>query len=301
MDLKQLTNEELVLLVQEGNNMAKEVLYNKNYGLIIKAIKKYIPFAEKRLITRDDLAQQAYIFFDKYVYKYDMNKCKFSTFLYYVIDKAMYGFINGTSSREQGNIKLELNTTSLDVPAGEDKESYIYELIEDKTCINSDDVIHKLYIQQIFKETIESIKDCMSETNFNIFMLHDYKGYSFKKVADILGLNPRSVNQRVPTIKDQLRKSKYIRNQRYRVMCRYLEELERKAKLSNNNLHLIDEIEQLKKTIALEKYIVDREEKKEEQKRIKELQIKSREEKKKKLQREILINNSALWLLDKLQ
>lgn len=153
----------------------------------------------------------------------------------------------------------------------------------------------------MFNELMEEIKGSVSEVNYNIFYLTEYKGLTLVKASEILGIKYTAIKQKAFLLKQYINKNRYIREKRYNLMCLYLQEAERKYKKDKKNTQLLSEIERLKYTIQLYKEKAEKERKKEQEKLLKEQQKRNREEKKRKLERDLLINNSALWLLDKLQ
>ena len=80
-----MTNEELVIQIQEGKNVSGNMvqLYQQNRGMICKAAKPYCAVAEM-----EDLIQEAYIALDKAVKKFDTSAgYKFSTYFMTALDR----------------------------------------------------------------------------------------------------------------------------------------------------------------------------------------------------------------------
>ncbi len=93
---KDLTNEELVILIQEGkdrqNNL--EQLWLMNSGLINKAVRYY-----GNLDDPEDLRQEAFIALAKAAEIWDPDKgIKFSTYFYKIVLYSLYEYVN-TQSR----------------------------------------------------------------------------------------------------------------------------------------------------------------------------------------------------------
>lgn len=77
-----IDNETLVKRIQQGENVNDNMiqLYNQNIGLLYKATKHYIGY--DRMIDKDDLMQEAYIYLYDAVSHYEADKgVKFATYL----------------------------------------------------------------------------------------------------------------------------------------------------------------------------------------------------------------------------
>lgn len=77
-----IDNETLVKRIQQGENVNDNMiqLYNQNIGLLYKATKHYIGY--DRMIDKDDLMQEAYIYLYDAVSHYEVDKgVKFATYL----------------------------------------------------------------------------------------------------------------------------------------------------------------------------------------------------------------------------
>ena len=70
-----MTNEDLVLLHQQGNRHALESLIENNKGLVMKIVNKFF-FDRTNSITREDLEQEGFIGFIMAANKYDFNNDK---------------------------------------------------------------------------------------------------------------------------------------------------------------------------------------------------------------------------------
>ncbi|WP_195949276.1 sigma-70 family RNA polymerase sigma factor [Clostridium saudiense] len=128
---KNMSNEELVKLYQDGDKSALDELIQANTGIISKIANRYNGI--NRELEFDDLFQNGVIGFIKAVEKYNPNhekKAKFITYAVFYIDRYIYGCVNGWSSKDTGNNELYNSCTSLNIPIGEDETEEIIDFIE---------------------------------------------------------------------------------------------------------------------------------------------------------------------------
>lgn len=126
-----MSNEELVQLYQNGDKKALEKLIQANTGIVNKIANKYNGI--NRELEFDDLFQSGVLGFIKAVEKYNCNhekKAKFITYAIFLIDRYIYGCVNGWSSKDVGNNEFYKNCTSLNTPIGEDEAGEIIDFIE---------------------------------------------------------------------------------------------------------------------------------------------------------------------------
>jgi RNA polymerase sigma factor (sigma-70 family) len=158
-----MSNEELVLLYQQGDRQALETLAENNTGIINKLAFKYSNI--NKLTDTDDLKQAGYIGLINAANRYDFeleNRSNFMTFAFYHIDREMKVCLNGRSSKDINNNKFYKTVKSLNVPIGEDEESDI-ELIDtvDSRSKDMENVEDKLYYKQLRNE----LETAMTSTN----------------------------------------------------------------------------------------------------------------------------------------
>ena len=118
-----MTNEELVLEYQEGNNNALNELIENNKGIVYKIANKFK--ITNNSIDKDDLIQEGMlgliIAADKYNFEKE-NKAKFITYAINWIYEKIYNTVIGHSTREKYNTELNNNCTSLNSPIGKDEK-----------------------------------------------------------------------------------------------------------------------------------------------------------------------------------
>jgi len=107
---------------------------------------------------------------------------------------------------EQINFWMSTTTSSLESPIGEDDESQVSDLVEDKTTAAPDAGIERL----MDKERVENLLELMSDREREIldmrFGLADSKPHTLAEVADKLGVSRERIRQIEEAALKKLRK-----------------------------------------------------------------------------------------------
>jgi len=107
---------------------------------------------------------------------------------------------------EQINFWLATKTSSLEAPVGEEEESQVMDLIEDRTTASPDSEIEKL----LDKERVKNLLDIMSVREKQVldmrFGLADGKPQTLAEVADKLGVSRERIRQIEEVALKKLRK-----------------------------------------------------------------------------------------------
>lgn len=154
-----MTNEELVLLYQQGNNQALEALIDNNGGIIRKIATNF--YGINKIIEFDDLIQSGVIGLIAAVKKYDINmenKAKFITYAFHYIKREIVSCVNGRSFKDVENNKLNSNCARIDTPLKEDNEIELKDTIE-SIDYGFENVEEKIYIGQLRSELETEMKE----------------------------------------------------------------------------------------------------------------------------------------------
>ena len=120
---KNMSNEELVKLYQDGDKSALDELIQANTGIISKIANRYNGI--NRELEFDDLFQSGVLGLIAVAkkYKFDIeNKAKFITYAVHYINRYINSCVNGKTSKDIENNKFYHQCTSLNKPTGEDEE-----------------------------------------------------------------------------------------------------------------------------------------------------------------------------------
>ena len=194
----QMQDNEIIDLIQSGDNNALEFIINKYNDIVnIKASKFFANGVEK-----DDIIQEGLIGLYKATKSYDTSKQNsFKNFANLCIERQLITSIK--SANRQKNIPLN-SAFSLNAPAYEEDESDIFGKIDDKTAEDPlETITKKEYYNLVETKIDESLSD------FEKRVLNEYKqGKSYSDIANGLKTKVKSVDTAIQRIKKKANKIK---------------------------------------------------------------------------------------------
>ncbi|MCE5222051.1 MAG: sigma-70 family RNA polymerase sigma factor [Clostridium sp.] len=194
-----MSNEELVLLYQQGNKQALESLIEANEGIVKKLANKFNGI--NKMVEFNDLVQAGTIGLINAASRYNNdleNKAGFITYAFQYIKREIFSCVNGRSSREVGNNTFNNNCISLDVPLQADEDIQLKDTIE-SIDYGFDNVEEKIYISQLREELESAMLHNNTLKEREILQLcygwNYQKTFTYKEVAETLKLNQNSIPQ----------------------------------------------------------------------------------------------------------
>ncbi|XZK29981.1 sigma-70 family RNA polymerase sigma factor [Clostridium perfringens] len=212
-----MTNEELVVLYQQGDKRALDELLENNDGLIYKVASKF--YSDKTSsIEFDDLLQEGRIGFILACSKYDIEyikKTKFITYAFYWIYQKIHRFITTHNTNEE----ISLNT-----PISEENTDELINSIESR----SDEIRDReeeLYLSELRLE-LEAVMDKHNTLNereiLKLYYGWDTEELSIEQIADIFETSSSDIKNTKARAIRKLRGSQWFRIQYQR---RYSEDI----------------------------------------------------------------------------
>ena len=151
----------------------------------------------EKMIDRDDYFQTMCIklYSDD---NYDSSKAKLRTYVNVIFDYYTLTLIRNLKAKKR---MVNYDTVSMEKTIDTGENITIGDMIESEHGINEEEI----YLNQCIEKICELIP---KEKQRKIFKLH-MQGYSFKEIADKLGLNIRQVNSSFQTTKNRLKRMEY--------------------------------------------------------------------------------------------
>ncbi|MDR3594922.1 sigma-70 family RNA polymerase sigma factor [Clostridium sp.] len=193
-----MTNEELVVLYQEGDKQALESLIKSNTGIVRKIALKYNALNE--LLELDDLIQSGTMGLIAAANKYDItmeNRANFITYAFHYIEREIYNCVNGRSSRNINNNKFYKTFKSLNEIVGDDEETELLDLVNshDRGIENVDE---QLYLKELRKELEMAMIDYNSLREREVLKLHygwNIKPIVLSEIGELLQVSTERIRQ----------------------------------------------------------------------------------------------------------
>ncbi|WWU64669.1 sigma-70 family RNA polymerase sigma factor [Clostridium baratii] len=209
-----MTNEELVVLYQQGNKHALDKLIENNQKFIYKIVNKF--YTERiNAIDKEDLIQEGNIGFIVACNKYDINnekKAMFTTYAFHWVYQRIQRFITNSDTNEE---------TSLNVSFNEDGDGEVIDIIESNdNCIEK--VEDNLYTKELRKE-LESVMNKYNTLRerevLKLYYGWDTDQVSIEGISDIFTTSSNDIKNTKARAIGKLRSSMWFRaeyNRRYK-------------------------------------------------------------------------------------
>lgn len=195
-----LTDEEIVLLAQQGNRKAADYLVTK-YADYIEMRKHgyFLPGGDD-----DDLRQEARIGLLKAIRDYDVNrKASFKTFANLCITRQILTSVKNANRRKHGVLST---ADSLDAPTGDHEETTRtrWETVPDMQSENPESV----YLRHAFLTSVSRrMPELLSHLELQVFLAY-VRGEGYQDIARRMNRSPKSIDNAIQRAKQKL--SRYV-------------------------------------------------------------------------------------------
>lgn len=194
-DYSTYNDSELIMMINESNEDAKEILLNKYHYIIGLILKKYQKTAALLGIEGKDLYQEALLGFTDAINRYDEDKdASLPTFISLCVERRIRVII-----RKNNNLKSKIvnDTVSLDAL----KEDTTKEL-EDRKDV---DPLESITDLEEANELDTKILDLLSSREQEVYKLL-VKGFDIKEISNKLDKSYKQIDNTIQRIKEKIRK-----------------------------------------------------------------------------------------------
>lgn len=193
-----MTNEELVLLYQQGDRQALESLIDNNMGIVRKIANRFNGI--NKMIEFDDLIQVGTIGLINAAKKYDgakENSANFITYAFHYIKREILSCVNGRTSKEIGNNKLYNSCASLNISIGDEEGTELLNTI-DRHDMSIENIEEQIYLKELRNELEKAMKQVNTLREREILKLHygwDIDCITAKEIGELLCMEGNAVIQ----------------------------------------------------------------------------------------------------------
>lgn len=188
---------ELLYLISENNEDAKELFYNKYKPIIEMKAKKLSKIAQSKGYDYNDLVQEGMIGLTNAINSFsDQKDVQFSTFANLCIERQMFSFIRNISA---GRHKILNDSVSFETTNS--FGSPLINLLDDKNVNPETTFIESEEKEGLYNDIVSILKDIEVE----IFKLRA-NGFSYKEIASLLNITEKSVGKHIERIKNKINK-----------------------------------------------------------------------------------------------
>lgn len=198
MNYNDLSDSELFMLVNEENEEAKDILFEKYNYIIDILLKKYSYVATRMGIDYKELYSEALVGFSDALASFQEDKdATLSTFISLCINRRLQKIIikAGTTKNKvlQEAYSLDLVYEKFGLP--------LVEMISDN---NQNDPLNNMTKKEEYDELINDIKEELSESEYEVFNLM-VNNLDYNAIALILDKTPKQIDNAMQRIKHKIK------------------------------------------------------------------------------------------------
>lgn len=196
LNYKEYSDDELLSLIKEESEEAKDILYEKYKYIIDIIIRKYTVKAKMLNIEYNDLYQEALLGFSDAINRYNDNRSSFRTFITICVDRRLQVVIKKASS-----LKNKLMNESLSLEYSYSDKQSLMEIISDE---NKNNPLNNLEMDESYLSLIKVIKKQLSSSEKEVFSLL-INNYNYQEIAQILNKDIKQVDNAIQRIKSKVK------------------------------------------------------------------------------------------------
>lgn len=197
LDYNEYNDHELIMLISENNDDARNIIYQKYHYIIDIIFKKYYKRALALSIEPSDLFQEALLGFTDSINRYHEDcDASFATFATICVDRRIK-----TALRNAQTIKNKTISDTVSLEYEYDDYLTLKDLIKDES---SKDPLDEISDQEYIKELNKEIIDNLSKNEVEVYQLMK-ENYSYQEIANILGKEPKQIDNTIQRIKNKVK------------------------------------------------------------------------------------------------
>lgn len=204
MNIKEISDDELLMLISSQSEEAKELIFEKNKYIIDILTNKYYPAFFKLGIDKSEIYSEALYGFTDAINSFNGDKnATFATFLSLCIRRRIIKLI-----RKYNALKNKINTDaySLDYAYDPSKPSLI-ETIEDELI---KDPLYQITEEEDLIDLTKQIKSRLSEFEYEVYE-YMLDGLNYQDIALLMDKNIKQIDNAMQRIKLKVKEILYER------------------------------------------------------------------------------------------
>ncbi len=198
MDYTDVNDEQLIHLIREESEDAKDVLYERYKYIIDIELKKYTRMAWALSYDIKDLQQDALVGFADGINNYREDKAaSLSSFIALCVDRRLQVAI-----KKAGRLKNKMVHEALSLEEEYNSVSQLKELLSD----NAENYpLESILKKENYNELVKDIKNSLSKSEYEVYtyMINDLK---YDEIATLLNKNLKQVDNTIQRVKSKIKK-----------------------------------------------------------------------------------------------
>ncbi len=199
MNYNDYNDDELIMLINESSEEAKDILYNKYHYIIDIIFKKYYKAALLLNVEPTDLFQEAMLGFTDAINCYKDDKLtSFATFASLCIERKLQGVLKKAS-----RIKNKIVSESVSLEYEYDDEGLtLKDLISDDSSV---DPLLTITDNEVILDLERQIKEALSDNEYAVYQLM-IQGFNYHEIAKIVNKADKQVDNTMQRIRNKVKK-----------------------------------------------------------------------------------------------
>ena len=191
---KDTNDAELLFMLNEESEDAKDILFKKYYYIIEQTMKRYAKIIAKSGVEYKDIYQEAMLGFADALDKYnDTKEAQLPTFITLCVKRRLSNLLRGAT-----NVKSKFNKDILSIDY--DYENYDTTLIDIISDDNKNNPLNNITTRENIENVTTQCLNILTPSEREVFQLLIY-GYTKPEVASILKMSLSSVSNTVQRIR----------------------------------------------------------------------------------------------------
>lgn len=205
-----MTNEEMALQIQQGNNSLITPLWENVKKLMFKIMRGFVQSMKTpNYIDIEDIEQELYFSLVTAVNSYKPHKgYKLTTYLNYAIKNTLDRDILSTNQKNT-------QETSYNIPVGENEDCELLDLLPD---IESTDFVVDMELIDLQREVRNAV-DLLPSREKSVITLYWLENKTYKECGEILGVGIETVRQLNSKGLRNLRKNNTLKHYKNEITC----------------------------------------------------------------------------------
>jgi RNA polymerase sporulation-specific sigma factor len=199
MSYKDISDEQLIYMLHESSEDAKDLLFEKYKYIIDIELKKYSSMARVLGYDYNDLYQDALVGFSDALVSYRTDKhAALASFITLCVDRKLQVCI-----KKAGRLKNKLLNESLSLEHVYDAyTSPLMDLLSDN---KENDPLENIVKEEKMAELVSSIKERLSDMEYEVYSLM-VNGLKYDEIATLLNKDLKQVDNTIQRIKGKIKK-----------------------------------------------------------------------------------------------
>lgn len=199
MKYKDTNDGQLINMLHEASEDAKDVLFEKYKYIIDIEMKKYSRMARTLGYDVNDLYQDALVGFSDALVSYrDDRHAALPSFITLCVDRRLQ-----VSIKKAGRLKNKLLNESLSLEHV--YESYASPLMDLLSDNSENDPLENILKEEKVKELVDSITESLSDAEYEVYALM-INGLKYDEIATLLNKNLKQVDNTIQRVRNKIKK-----------------------------------------------------------------------------------------------